>query len=865
MTMFSLLRRKAASPPDSEHDPQGAYLTPARVAEYLEEAHRTRGPEEFLELTLALFEEFGAAAHAILESDAHAGKIAVQPRFVSASWGSLFGDLRPHLQPSSLKLLTKRTMSGRADGSHLTQTLIATRDVRALDSYGLASLLGSARRNPPLGTVICVPAPISSEAGLVLLAYLPRRKGLVEHGLAPLIRTVVAHKTDVAAGAGSSVSKQWLLLEPTHFIATSAEIRRRRPDLNLDNGTPLERTFPTGRVDLEHLERALFLEPNPASVTLDFDAIARGRRGEHHVTLALEITPVRMNATNYAFIARPSTAEGESLEELGDSAILHATMHQIGMFLILDKFGTIHRATESLTDNLGYEPLAVKDLNISALLDEESVQRFNRLRESTLELLHQPGSNTRVPNAERTNIVLRARDGTPREFNLSLTLLRSRIEGEAIPRGFVATITITDSQALLQKELAERLRFIRHDRHSSANAIAALVDEIRRTPNLTRSELDLRLTDIHDEARVWSEITDTHAQLLEAVNSLTPPKAKPEELLLDLSGIVLDQIPRYARFYARHKLRRAEREQLDIRVEERLEGVTAWAHESGRLPLYYALRNLTENAVKYTLPEPDGRRVITTTIGLDPEQPDHVRVEVTNAAQQLDEAELAEVWDYKKRLANSVHDARGTGIGLWSTKLITERAGGRVGAYLHDDGRRVSFYVAFPLIAFSNKNGVRTVVRAVNNGRLQPVHPEDVRTLVRFATTPRGTPPKVLVLDADPDDLNLSVHYFKHVSADVTATHASGEALRALSAGPYDLFLVEPDEQQPEEIETLLRLARRNGATARVLTSTPSAVPERVLVASSAPKAIFKDALTPIVAVNLAYGRRESHEPPRTA
>jgi len=706
---------------------------------------------------------------------------------------------------------------------------------------------------------MAIPIARTSTQALHLLAHIPRHKELVTHGLAPLVRAAVQHDSDLPTGTGNAVSRQWLLTNSTHIIASSHQLRRRRPDLRLDNGTPLERTFPTATVKLEHLEKALLLEPNPDNVTIDLNAVARGRHGDHQVTLTLQVTPIKLNATNYAFLAHPSSAEGETLQELGDSAILHTTMHQIGMFLVLDRFGTIHSATDSLTDNLGYEPLAVKDLNITNLLEKPSITRFNTLRENTLALLHHPGAKTRIPNPERVPITLQARDGTPREFTLNLILLRTRIEGETIPRGFVAVINLTDSHMLLHQELTERLRYVRHDRLSSANAIAALVEEIRRVPNLTKNKLNQHLTDIHDEARVWSEITDTHAQLLDAITTPNAPKPTHDDLLLALNDIVNDQAPRYIRFYARHKLNRAERERITLRIENCLEGVTAWAHDDGRLTLYYALRNLIENAVKYTVPEPDGERAITIAITPDPEQPDYVRVEITNATTGLDETAIGQAWDYKRRLANAANHTRGTGIGLWSTKQLIERAGGQVGAYLHDNSHRVSFYLSFPLVAFNNLSGQRTIVRHIDNGKLEPVRPEDVHSLVRFATNPPGTPPKVLILDPDPDDLNLTTHYFTNISAHVTPARTTDEAKQALTNNAYDLFLTEHDPTQPRKTEALMRLARRAGATARVLTSTPSATPETLLTASSAPKPIYKDGLTPIIAVNLAYGGREDY------
>lgn len=836
-------------------------MTGERVAAFADVITAANDPQQFAKLTIQLLEEHGATSYAVIRSEVGDGGLKLTPQFQTVSWGSAFGDLSKQLEPTNLKALTRKTMHGRIGGPRLAHVLVATRDVRVFDALGLANALGIRRRNPPTGSVLAIPISKSPTEAMHVLAHFPHRKGLVEHGFAPLLRATVLHKTDhTTHPKGGGVGQQWLLLTTDSVVAASRELKRRKPDLALEPGTPIEQTFPAGAAELKHLESALLLEPKPEPVTLDLDATAKGKHGTYQVTLAFEVTPVRLDATRYAFFARPTSGEGESLIDLGNEAILHTTQHQIGLFLTLDRFGAIHYATESLTDNLGYETRTIKDLNIAALLDEESVAKFNALRQATLELVNEPGNNSRVPNPERVPVKLQARDGTPREFDLTLTLLRARVEGEAQVRGFVAVLAITSSQMLLQKELTERLRFVRHDRHSSANAIAALVDEIRKAPNLTRNDLDTRLTDIQDEARVWSEITDTHAQLLEAITTLNVPKTTPADQLLPLSEGILAEVPRYVRFYARHKLRRAERELVDVAVDERLQDVTAWARADGRLTSLYAMRNLVENAVKYTVPERDGRRVITATVRLDPEQPDHVCIELSNATQGITAEALDDVWGYRRRLDNAATMAMGTGIGLWSTKMLVERAGGHVGAYLHDGGRCISFYISFPLIAFANQHGRRTIVRTVQNGRLEHVHPEDVRTLVRFSTTPRGTRPRVLLVDSDIEDLNISASHFKHVNADVKTVEDASHATAMLTSGEYDLLLAEYDASQRDELEALFRMARRRGVTARVLTSTPSAIPTSTLQASSATTVIFKDALTPIIAANLAYGRRESHE-----
>ena len=832
-------------------------LTPDRVTTFVTATQRAPDQATLVRLTAELLEACGASAQALISCDLSDTHPALALDHQTPEWTSAFGSLKEALDPrpgSPLRFLARNPLAVDRDEIPLSAALLATTNVRALDARAFARLVRGPRREHVRGTMLLVPI-LSSETGtLYLLAHLTTRPGRVTSGLMPLLRATVFPRADALAGAPTSVTRNWLLLTPERILATSPDLPRNKPDLLLAPERATRHVFSGAEQDLRHLENALRLEPNPEPLTLELTAIARGKRNEHEVPLPLDTTPIRLDDDRYAFLGRLTSTTAENLVDLGTNAIVHTTMHSLGMFLVLDRHGLIHEATETLTDHLGYDPQAVRSLSISAFLDDDSAKRYTSLRSATIDrLLSTPGTRTRIHNPERVPVRLRSREGTLYEFELELTLLRSHVDGQPLLRGFVAGLYVTGNHMLLQKELTQRLRFIRHDRRSSSNAIAMIVQSIKDDPTLTRDQIDERLTHILDEASVWDEIADVHARLLETI---TPhgeeQQPTPQDLEAPFSTLALEHVPRYVRFFARRARHPRERDLIDLHVHEDIPATTAWINTPGRATLWYAIRNYSENAVKYAQPDEHGRLPIHVRIRLDPIRPDHVRLEFTNRTHPLTPEQAEDAWAYRRRITNSPGDPGGTGIGLWSTKLLVEKAGGYVASELTPDGTAVTFAVSYPLLSFANRSGARVRLRGIQDGYPEPIKARDVRCLVHNALTNPDQPPRVLIVDTDEDDLGYAAHLFFTLNADVTTSNDHQEAERLLREQAFEVALVAHEPNEPGA-EAVVRAAASHDIDTHVMSDTPTAVPRELLTLTRQRTVLYKQAMDVLTASNLAY------------
>ena len=857
--------RKAGAGGGGGTPPHQAILTPERVTTFARETHRAPNEEVLVRLAADLLRECGTTAQALIHCDLSDTQPDLTIKHQTTNWATTFGNVEQILDPrpnSPLRFLARNPLAVDRADLPLSDALLATTDVRALDARAFAQLVNAPKREQVTGHILLLPVITSDTDTLYLLAHLTHSPGRLTNGLMPLLRATVFPRADTLAGAPTSATRHWALLTPEQVLATSPDVTRTKPDLLLAHENATRHAFRGAEEDLRHLENALRLEPNPEPLTLEFTAVARGKRNTHDVPLPLDITPIRLDDDRYAFLGRLTSTTAEDLIDLGTNAIVHTTMHSLGMFLVLDRHGLIHEATESLTNHLGYDPKAVKSLSITALLDDESVQRFAQLRSTTLDrLLHAPGTQKRLHNPERIPVKLRSREGTPFDFEIELTLLREHVDGQPLLRGFVAGLYVAGSHMLLQRELTQRLRFIRHDRRSSRDAIENLVHSIESDPTLPREAVDEKLTHVLDEVNVWDQVATVHARLLETIASNDEDAhVLPRDLEVSFNKLAHEHVPRHVRFFARRR-RPREQNRIDLHMSEEMSKSTVWINMPGDATLWYAIRNYSENAVKYAQPDENDRIPIHVNIRLDPAQPDHVRLEFTNRTHHLTPDRIEDVWGYRQRLTTHGGDPGGSGIGLWSTKLLVERAGGRVACELSEDGYTITFAVSYPLLTFVNHDGKRINVRGIKDGYPEPANPNEVRCLVRNALAPQDRPPRVLIVDTDEEDLSYVEYLFFTLNADVAASDDHDEAERLLREQAFDVALI---NHRPGEdgAESTLRAAVRRGIDTRIISDTPTAVPRALLTLAGHRDVLYKPTFDSLAASNVAYGCNQdpSHE-----
>jgi signal transduction histidine kinase len=193
--------------------------------------------------------------------------------------------------------------------------------------------------------------------------------------------------------------------------------------------------------------------------------------------------------------------------------------------------------------------------------------------------------------------------------------------------------------------------------------------------------------------------------------------------------------------------------------------------------------NLLTNAVRYT---PQGGTV-TMEIGA---ARDGVLVAVTDTGDGIDPQLLVRIFDrFKQGDSTTTRTHGGLGIGLAIVRHITELHGGTVKVSSEGRGRGARFEVWLPLAAQAHTE-------------VKPTPPSTIASLEGI---------RVLVVDDDPDSLEVASTALRSAGATVSSVSSAHEALRALDeALPH---LVVTDIMMPDmDGNALLRAVRERPA-----------------------------------------------------
>lgn len=684
-------------PTSSSGDP-GTDLTVDRILDYLTDTAQVTTPSKFTDSTLNLLREHGAVSHAIYQADVTRTLPAFRHVRADRAWMHTFGNLARHLTPERLHALIKPDLQARAPDQGLTrEALLASRDVRCFDAAGSVAVIygKKSRRRRPSGVVLAAPIPLNDNGVAFLLAHMPpERERVTRYGLAPLIRTALRH-----APTTDRPASRWLAVTPREIVAASAAFRRKHPDLDLAPGKPLKETLPKLSQQLALFEAALLTQPTRSHTTiLETRALLRDMNGMRTRDLVLEVTAVRQNAERYLFLARSASPPTETTEALSDVAITAITADRVGLHITLDRHGFILTLTETATDHLGWDKFELRGMPIAYALGEEAATHVDRLKRKALEALHDPNEHGWVAIPETVRVAVTARSGATHNYDLSVTLLRNRVDDEHIPAGFMVSLHLTDDHVRAYRHLVQNHRTLRHDRRTTLTNVYNIAMSVLNTPGLSETELQHQVRTIVSEVRIDTAIHEEHEKLFEHYVLPTHPDRQRQYPRLDLGGLARTWAREFAHYYARHSFLDypLSAPHVTVHVEQQRSEVLVYG--PGPAAATHALRNLIANAVKYSSPDPGtGRRRINVTVTADPEAPDQARLTVTNTATGLTSEDVERAWQPGVRLNNS-RTAPGSGMGLHLTKRYVEDAGGRVGAYLHPDETHVSFYFAFPLV-----------------------------------------------------------------------------------------------------------------------------------------------------------------------
>jgi CheY-like chemotaxis protein len=233
----------------------------------------------------------------------------------------------------------------------------------------------------------------------------------------------------------------------------------------------------------------------------------------------------------------------------------------------------------------------------------------------------------------------------------------------------------------------------------------------------------------------------------------------------------------------------------DIALECDVEPITDAVHgDAARLQ--QIIWNLLSNAIKFT---PEGGRVRLVLARRDSE----VELTVSDTGRGIDPDFLPHVFErFRQENASAAREHGGLGIGLALVKELTEQHGGRVTAHSGGEGRGATFSITLPLAILRDPDG---------EPRLHP-HVPAALSLGGF----RLAGVRVLVVDDEPDGLEVMERILEDRGVDVTAVRGTDEALATLATEQFDVVLSDIGMPKRDGYELIAEVRKRGISTPAV-------------------------------------------------
>ena len=185
--------------------------------------------------------------------------------------------------------------------------------------------------------------------------------------------------------------------------------------------------------------------------------------------------------------------------------------------------------------------------------------------------------------------------------------------------------------------------------------------------------------------------------------------------------------------------------------------------------LQQVIWNLLANAIKFT---PPGGRVEVRLA----REGSEVSIQVSDTGAGIDPEFLPHLFErFRQADSSSTRVHGGLGLGLALVRHLVEAHGGSVSAASDGPGRGARFTVRLPISAVRPRH-----VEAAAAARGPPAELRPLAGLQRV---------RVLVVDDDPDTLDVVKQVLEPAGAQVTSVASAREALAALSARPPDVLL----------------------------------------------------------------------------
>jgi PAS domain S-box-containing protein len=403
------------------------------------------------------------------------------------------------------------------------------------------------------------------------------------------------------------------------------------------------------------------------------------------------------------------------------------------------------------------------------------------------------------------------RDGTPRFVRVVYV---PDTAPDGVVRGYVSLVSdITDirvtetalrdqavalDRARAEAESASRGKdeFLATLSHELRTPLSAVVGWVRllREGSLNAEEQERALEVIERNARVQVQLIEDLLDISRIVAGKAQLDLRPVHPVTLIDAVVDSMRPAAT----------AKGVQIETSVDLRAGPVAGDADR-----LQQVLWNLVANAIKFT--DRGGRVDIRLARGAST-----VTVEVRDTGEGITREMLPYVFErFRQGEGGSTRKHGGLGIGLALVKHLVEAHGGTVVAESPGRGRGTVMTVTLPLIAFADPVGIPRSSRAT------------LRPMIMVPTASlQGC--RVLVVDSDPDAVDLFASVLRRAGAEVRKAASAAAAMEAMSAAPVDVVLADI-EMPGDHGDTLVQRLRAQGFRTPVVAVTAyGSIDERV-------------------------------------
>ncbi|KAM3091777.1 ATP-binding protein [Phormidesmis sp. 146-12] len=207
--------------------------------------------------------------------------------------------------------------------------------------------------------------------------------------------------------------------------------------------------------------------------------------------------------------------------------------------------------------------------------------------------------------------------------------------------------------------------------------------------------------------------------------------------------------------------------------------------------------NLLSNAIKFT---PDNGRI---EVELSTNQTRDAQVRVTDTGIGIEPKDLPYIFDRFRQVDGSnTRNYGGLGLGLSIVRHLVELHGGIVTVESPGIGQGTTFTVKLPI----RTEGLAVNEQTVSTPELNSSEIAQHKDSAQLSSIPAIAGVRILVIDDDPDNLDIVCFLLRHDGAIVTAVSSPVSAIELISSQPFDLIVSDIGMAELDGYELMQRI-----------------------------------------------------------